>query len=66
MITVRSVDGMLEAVDGHVRLRVTLDVLGHAEVEDFNTGKTYTVHEVAGRMVMLDEDGQRAIARARG
>lgn len=59
MITVRrKADGSFEVTNGHMRLKVQLEVHGKAEVVDLATGETIHVHEVDGRMVALSEDSQ--------
>lgn len=75
MITARrKSDGSFEIANGHMRLKVQLQIHGKGEVMDLKSGETFHVHELDGRMVALSEDGQAnvddlanaAINRARG
>ena len=61
-ILIRRVDGgTFEPVNGHVRLRASLEVFGKATVTDMDTQETFDVHMVNGQIVILD-DGKAAIA----
>ncbi len=73
-ITVRRLNGnTFECVNGYMRLRVGLDVLGKVSVQDIETGETFDVHEVDGQIVILDDGSKdrantiaaQAIDRAR-
>lgn len=73
-ITVRRLNGnTFECVNGDIRLRVGLDVLGKVSVQDIETGETFEVHEVDGQIVILDDGSKdrantiavQAIDRAR-
>lgn len=57
----RAADGSFEVVNGHMRLKVQLQLHGKAEVVDLGTGQTIHVHEVEGRMLALSEDSQANI-----
>lgn len=55
-ITVRRLTGnTFQCVNGHMRLRVGLDVMGKVPVTDIETGETFEVHEVDGEIVVLDD-----------
>jgi hypothetical protein len=59
MITARQkADGSFEVANGHMRLKVLLEVYGKAEVLDMETGHIIHVHKVDGHMVALSEDSQ--------
>jgi hypothetical protein len=75
MISVRRKhDGSYELVNGHMRLKVQLDIHGQAEVIDIGTGQTLHVHEVGGHLLALSDEAQAnvddlalsTINRARG
>lgn len=62
-ILIRRVDGStFEPIDGHHRLRASLEVFGKATVTDAETLETFEVHEVDGKIVVLD-DGSGAVAQ---
>jgi hypothetical protein len=48
-------DGSYEVVDGHMRMKVMLDLRGSAEVVDIATSDRLTVHDVGGRLLVLSE-----------
>jgi hypothetical protein len=54
----RKADGSFEVVNGHMRLKVQLELYGKAEVVDIGTGQTVHVHQVDGNMLALSEDAQ--------
>jgi len=73
-ITVRRLNGTtFECIDGHMRLRAGLNVLGKVSVRDIETGEIFEVHEVNGQILVLNEGSKdradtiaaQTIARAR-
>lgn len=59
MITARrKADGSFEVANGHMRLKIQLQIHGKAEVVDLGTGKTIHVHEVGGQVLALSEESQ--------
>lgn len=54
----RKDDGSYDVVNGHMRLKVQLDLRGQAEVIDIGSGQTVYVHEVGGKMLALSEDAR--------
>jgi hypothetical protein len=64
MILVRKVeDGSYEAVQGHNRLRATIEVRGQAEVVDIESKEALTVHEVGGRLLVLTDDARQSVEK---
>lgn len=55
-INVRRLNGKtFECVNGHMRLRAGLQVMGKMSVQDIETMETFDVHEVDGQLVILDD-----------
>lgn len=44
-------------LDGHMRLRVRLRLMGSAEVADSKSGTTYTARAVEGEIHLFDQSG---------
>jgi hypothetical protein len=64
MILVRKVeDGSYEAVQGHNRLRATIEVRGQVEVVDIESREVLTVHEVGGRLLVLTADARQSVEK---
>jgi hypothetical protein len=62
VILVRRVkDGSYQAIQGHRRLRVELEMRGRAEVMDIESRDVLTVHEVGDRLLVLTEDARRSV-----
>ena len=61
-ILIRRIDGgTFQPINGHARLRASLEVFGKATVTDAETHETFEVHEVDGLIVVL-ADGRAAVA----
>lgn len=61
-ILIHRIDGRtFQFINGHARLRASLEVFGKATVTDAETNETFEVHEVDGQLVVLsDGHGQAA------
>lgn len=61
-ILIKRFDGdAFEIVNGHARLRASLEVFGKATVTDIDTKESFDVHLVDGQIVSV-EDGRLAIS----
>ena len=54
----RQADRSDVVTDGHMRLKVQLQLSGKAEVVDIETNETLFAHEVDGKMIALSEESQ--------
>lgn len=64
-VTVQSQDdGSFMIIEGHLRLRSLLEINGTADAVDVSTGENLIVYELDGKVVILDSDGQEALAQA--
>jgi hypothetical protein len=62
MITARKTeDGSYEVLNGHMRLKATIQAFGKAEVTDAASGATLFVYEVNGQLVALSADAQASL-----
>lgn len=62
MITARKTeDGSYEVLNGHMRLKATIQAFGKAEVTDVPSGQTLFVHEVDGQLFALSADAQASL-----